>query len=139
MNTPSEAAKLGDSKGPLDPWNRLVGPFYDELSVAKFLGVSSAALSRQVTDGAVLRTVARDGTILYPQFQFSPTGELLPRLSDVLAILRRAGSDAWGHAQWLTRPSTATTVGQPRRCSARATPSESSPMHSRMPIGGRSR
>jgi hypothetical protein len=101
MKPPFEAAKPGDSKGPLDPWDRLVGPFYDELSVAKFLGVSSAALSRQVTDGAVLRTVTRDGTNLYPQFQFSPTGELLPRLSDILAILRQAGADDWGHAQWL--------------------------------------
>lgn len=107
MNTSFEAAKPGDSKGPLDPWDRLIGPFYDELSVAKLLGVSSAALSRQVADGAVLRTVIQDGTNLYPQFQFGPTGELLPRLSEVLSILRQAGPDDWANAQWLN-----TTVGR---------------------------
>lgn len=85
------------------PWDTLVGPFYDDLGVARLLRITPETLSSHVESGAVLCTVTHDGSTLYPRFQFQ-AGELLPHLREVLSALLQAGRDNWGHAQWLNAP-----------------------------------
>ena len=87
-----------------DAWDELIGPFIDEVSVEKLLHASTDVIARRVDNGDIICTVTEDSTKLYPTFQFGPTGELLPHLSDVLAALRQAGEDSWGHALWLRAP-----------------------------------
>lgn len=104
MNESSPPEDLGDAGAARHQWDALIGPFYDEPSLAALLRVSPVTIDRLVADAAILCTTTEDGTKLYPAFQFGPGGELLPGLSTVLAVLRRAGSDDWGHALWLKAP-----------------------------------
>lgn len=104
MNESPPPEDVGDASAAPDPWDALIGPFYDESSLAALLRASPVTIDSLVADGAILCTTTDDSTKLYPTFQFGPAGELLPGLSTVLPVLRRAGSDDWSHALWLNAP-----------------------------------
>jgi hypothetical protein len=81
-------------------WNAKVGPFYDETHAREVLGARFAM-------DALLATVAGDGSVLFPTFQFDDEGAPLPHLTEILDVLRTAGEDPWGHALWLNTPTPA--------------------------------
>ena len=85
-------------------WDELIGPFLDEVGVETLLHASTDFVTQRVDNGEIICTVTEDSTKLYPTFQFGPSGELLPHLADVLAVLRQEEEDDWGLALWLNAP-----------------------------------
>ncbi|MGO1543698.1 MAG: hypothetical protein ACTHXA_05070 [Gulosibacter sp.] len=82
-------------------WDELVGPFYTTPSLTSVMDVSRQWLATLRKRGRLLATATADGTLLYPSFQFGPSGQLLPHLDEVQRILRDAISDPWTIALWL--------------------------------------
>jgi hypothetical protein len=80
----------------LHPLDAVVGPFYDSASVSSWLGAVPH-------DALACRTA--DGDTVYPAWQFTPEGMLLPHLAAVLSELRTGTDDPWTHAIWLRSPS----------------------------------
>lgn len=85
-------------------WDVLIGPFLDDSGVETLLHASTDFVSQRVDHGDIICTVTADSTKLYPTFQFGPSGELLPHLAEVLAVLRQDDKDDWGLALWLNAP-----------------------------------
>lgn len=87
-----------------DPWDDLLGPFYDAAAVRRILGVGS----RQAVDGArrgyrIVGIRTRDGRWAYPTFQFVHTGRELrvaEGLAEVLSVLMPS-ADGLAAARWM--------------------------------------
>jgi len=84
-----------------------VGPFYDTSGLRKWFQMSRQTLDAQATAGDVLCVMSSDNHRLYPSFQFTAQGQLLPRLRQVLAALDPKRIDTWGDAVWLNTPASA--------------------------------
>ncbi len=78
-----------------------VGPFYDTTGLTSWLGVSRQALDNKVRTGRLLGCLTSERVRLYPTWQFTDEGELLPGLIDVLRTLRSGTEDGWTMALWL--------------------------------------
>lgn len=76
-----------------------LGPCYTEETMRERLGVEPAALEAMVADLQVLRVTTADGREVYPAFQVTDDGALLPGLAAVLSQLGDGTDDAWTH--WL--------------------------------------
>ncbi|KRE81427.1 hypothetical protein ASG86_12930 [Arthrobacter sp. Soil764] len=81
-----------------------VGPFYDTTGLKNWLGVSRQALEKKLGAGKLLGCLTSDRVRLYPVWQFTESGSLLPGLSDVLVELKHGTEDGWIIAAWLTTP-----------------------------------
>ncbi|MDV2981619.1 UNVERIFIED_CONTAM: hypothetical protein Q9R71_31040 [Actinomycetes bacterium ARC8] len=81
-----------------------VGPFYDTAGLTSWLVVTRQALEKRIAAGKLLACVTSDRVRLYPVWQFTDSGKLLPGLAEVLAALRQGTVDGWTIAAWLTTP-----------------------------------
>lgn len=85
-------------------WDDLIGPFYEASGLLAWMGMKSR---QNITDAARrgdILAVTAGRRHLYPTFQFSNTGETLPGLRQVLAVLRSSIGSAWTQALWLNTP-----------------------------------
>ena len=91
--------------GEATDWEQLVGPFYSESHVSKWLRQSTAHLHQVAASHALLRLPIGTGrSAVYPTWQFTRTGDTIPLLSDILATLSHGTSDQWTWALWLAAP-----------------------------------
>lgn len=81
------------------------GPFYDTAGVTRWLGISRQALHQKVARHAMLACPLDDGGLVYPVWQFLPSGAPIPGLTDALAALSRGADDPWMAALWMRAPS----------------------------------
>jgi hypothetical protein len=81
-----------------------IGPFYDTGGLTTWLGKSRQAIDKQVHAGKLLACLATDRVRLYPTWQFTENGELIPGLRDVLGALHTGTQDGWTQAIWLLTP-----------------------------------
>jgi hypothetical protein len=88
-----------------DFWDANIGPFYDQAGVEELTKLMSVDIDISVAAGDLLGVVTSDNVMLFPVFQFSESGELLPGLSDVAAALRPISDDTWDIALWLSTAS----------------------------------
>jgi hypothetical protein len=77
-----------------------IGPFYDTAGIAKWIGRSRQLVHRAVGK-KYLALKTSDGELLYPSFQFLPTGDTIPGLFDVVHALEPAMENPWTIAYWL--------------------------------------
>lgn len=77
-----------------------VGPFYDCVGLKDWLDLTEVDVLGMVRDGQLLAVRNLEGDVLFPSMQFGPDGELLPRLEEVLKILRGTLDD-WSIALWI--------------------------------------
>ena len=83
------------------PFTQL-GPFYPTRAVAKWLGLSRQALDHRVKAGKMLGCpTSGGGQRVYPVWQFTTDGHLIPHLAEVLDALRAGIDDPWTWATWL--------------------------------------
>ena len=85
-------------------WDEAIGPFYDTAGLTRWLNEKHRMnLQHQIDRGEIL-AVKAGRTRLYPSFQFSPSGQPLPGLGRVLAVLAAGIADPWDQALWLNSP-----------------------------------
>jgi hypothetical protein len=89
---PASTSELTDEEQ-AELWNRLVGPFYD------YAGAETMCAG-VIPMADLITCMALDGSSLYPTFQFASHGRLVPRLPELLSVLRKR-YDGWGRALWL--------------------------------------
>lgn len=103
---------LGDPKSlagavvaaiPTHVLDRKTGPFYDTSGLTAWLGLTRQALLQREQAHTLLVCVTGDGQKVYPAWQFTAEGVVLPGLRDVLPVLLSA-TDAWTAALWLRAP-----------------------------------
>jgi hypothetical protein len=87
------------------PFDTVAGPFYDTPALVTWLGVTRQALHQRVRARQVLACRTADGHTVYPAWQLSPSGQSIPGLPEVLAVLVGAAADPWTVAIWLRTPS----------------------------------
>lgn len=106
--SPEEVAeRFVASRRVRNEWDAAVGPFLDTAGLIAWLELGSRQnVSNAVERGDVLG-VPVGARRLYPQFQFSDSGQMLPRLRELLPILQQQMHDPWTQALWLN-----TTVPQ---------------------------
>lgn len=80
-----------------------LGPFYDVAGLRRWLGVSRQAIHSRVRDRQLLACPVGEGQRVFPAWQFTPDGRVLPGFGRVLAALVPA-TDPWTAAVWLTTP-----------------------------------
>ncbi len=85
------------------PWAQQIGPFYDTAGVVAMFGSSKAAVSDRVQRGTLIGARTRNGTMVYPVFQFEGR-EVHPGIKNVLGAFKRSGLDGWAIASWFTVP-----------------------------------
>lgn len=86
------------------PVDAIAGPFYDTAGLTEWLGVSRQAINKQVRGRRLLGCTTADGALVYPAWQFAPSGVPIDGLPDVLAALFSGTDDAWTVALWLRAP-----------------------------------
>jgi hypothetical protein len=89
---------MGDSNRLAD----LVGPFYDQESVAGLLGCAVEDLAERAAAGNLLGMTTSDGVPVYPVFQFASDGTVRAELIPVLHAF--TGVNGWTVAVWLRTP-----------------------------------
>lgn len=90
-------------------WADQLGPAYRQADVAKLLGKSKQAVSR---DRRLLRLTTRSEQIAYPAFQFDGRRPL-PGIAEVITILDGTVATTWTIASWLTAPQPALDGDRP--------------------------
>lgn len=84
------------------PWDDLLGPFYGSRQIETLLGdVSRQAVAERRRRRTLLGLRTADGAWVYPAFQFSDEGEVLPGLPAVLQCFGDGVVDDWTLAGWL--------------------------------------
>lgn len=81
-----------------------LGPFYDGAGLRRWRGITRQALDQQVKRHRLLAPLTGNGERVYPAWQFTPDGRLLPGLTKILPVLLGA-TDPWTAATWLMTPS----------------------------------
>lgn len=81
-----------------------LGPFYDTAGLARWMKISRQAVHQKVSAHQILACATADGQKVYPAWQFTPDGRVIPGLAAVLKVLLPAAADAWTVAIWLTTP-----------------------------------
>ncbi len=100
-NLAKTMARVAPDAEPRNEMDRLVGPFYSTASLEEWLGISRQALDQRVRARKLLGCMATDRVRLYPSWQFTDRGLVIPGLDRVLPVLA-AGVDApWTWALWL--------------------------------------
>jgi Antitoxin Xre/MbcA/ParS C-terminal toxin-binding domain len=86
------------------PVNAQFGPFYRTDQVARLLGITRQAVADRIRKRSLLGMRTKEGTWVYPTFQFVDRG-ILSGLSDALRCFDFTVADGWAVAAWLTSPS----------------------------------
>lgn len=91
------------------PWGPAVGPVYLTEQVRALLGgVSRQALADRAKRGTLLALKTRDGATVYPAWQLTTDGQVLPGLAEVLRLFAADEHgevvDGWTLASWLRTP-----------------------------------
>lgn len=81
-----------------------LGPFYDGAGLRRWRGITRQALDQQVKRHRLLAPLTGEGERVYPAWQFTPDGRLIPGLTKILPVLLGA-TDPWTAATWLMTPS----------------------------------
>ncbi|MFA7498821.1 MAG: hypothetical protein WCY76_09045 [Leucobacter sp.] len=84
----------------LSEWDDLIGPFYTNPALNEWRKVTRQRHHALKQKGRLLAVRTSVGETLYPSFQFSASGELLPDLPKVLEVLSEADFDEWMIALW---------------------------------------
>lgn len=86
-------------------WAEHLGPLLEGNQVQELLGVRSRqAVNDLVRRGRLLALPGPEGRLLYPAFQFSPSGRPYEAMPKVLAALEEARIDAHTTASWFKTP-----------------------------------
>lgn len=103
--SPEEAARrFVASRRARNEWDELVGPFLDTAGVMEWLQYAHRMNVTNAAQRGDLLAVPVGRRQLYPRFQFSDSGQLLPGLRSVRAILAPVMDSPWTQALWLTTP-----------------------------------
>lgn len=86
-----------------NPFDEL-GPFYDTAGLTSWLDISRQAVADRVARHTVLRLVTGNGASVYPAWQFTRNGDVVPAMRPVLRLLLPV-VDPWSTAVWLTAAS----------------------------------
>jgi ribosomal protein L2 len=78
-----------------------IGPFYDNLVLTTWLGITDQEVNNRVHQGEIISCLFSDGVRLFPIWQFTEFGTLLPGLLEVLRELLKGTKDNWTIALWL--------------------------------------
>lgn len=87
-----------------EPYDTLVGPFYDTAGVATWLGLTRQAVHHRAKVGQLLGCPTVEGRIVFPAWQFRDDGSPVEHLADVLTTLRAGAVSPWTIALWLRAP-----------------------------------
>ena len=87
-----------------NPFNDTIGPFYDTAGLTNWLNVQKQRLTTLRQQRRLLAIKTTKNRIVYPAFQFGAGGELLPHLSEVLAVLEPVMKNPLSLARWLNTP-----------------------------------
>ncbi|WP_448812138.1 antitoxin Xre/MbcA/ParS toxin-binding domain-containing protein [Agromyces bauzanensis] len=98
------ASRFVASRRARNEWDRAVGPFLDTAGVVTWLSYGNRQNVSNAVERGDLLAVMVGRRMLYPRFQFSDSGQLLPRLREVLPILREQMESPWTQALWLNTP-----------------------------------
>jgi hypothetical protein len=91
-----------------------LGPFYPTRAVTKWLGMTRQALDQRVRARKMLGCPTADGgQRVYPVWQFTNDGHLIPHLAAVLNSLHEGIDDPWTWATWLATPVPGRFEGKP--------------------------
>jgi hypothetical protein len=105
-------------------WQRQIGPLLDGAQARQLLGVRTRqAVDDLVKRGGLLGLPSRDGSIVFPAFQFSAEGRPLPALPAILAIFSGVVERPYTIASWFVTPPTAPgrrDAGRLAPCGARS-------------------
>lgn len=86
-------------------WRQHLGALLDTHQVQALLGVATRqAVSDRARRGGLLMLPMKAGRVVYPAFQFGPSGQPFPAVPKVLAVFEEAGSDPWAVASWFRTP-----------------------------------
>lgn len=86
-------------------WRRHLGALLDTHQVQALLDVATRqAVSDRARRGGLLMLPTRAGRVVYPAFQFGPSGQPFPAVPRVLAVFDQAGIDPWAVAAWFRTP-----------------------------------
>lgn len=91
----------------MNPWNRLVGPFYRSAELRLALNVTEERFVDLIHNRDLLLVSSVDGADLLPTFQLDQGLELLPRLAGILQVIDPDAIDSWEAALWLNHHSAA--------------------------------
>lgn len=83
----------------VDPFNLELGPFYTTSSLTKWLEVSRQYIHELTRQRRILALSTADNFKVYPSFQFSLKGAMMPHLADVLTVLEQH-LEPWTQAMW---------------------------------------
>jgi hypothetical protein len=98
------AARFVASRRVRNEWDLAVGPFLDTAGLVRWLKYGSRQNVSNAVDRGEIIAVPVGRRVLYPRFQFSDSGQLLPRLREVLPVLRDQMESPWTQALWLNTP-----------------------------------
>jgi len=98
------AARFVASKRARNDWDDAVGPFLDTAGVIAWAGLGNRQNVSNAADRGDLLSLPVGNRRLYPRFQFSSTGQPLPRLRELLPILQTQMESPWTQALWLNTP-----------------------------------
>lgn len=84
----------------------VLGPFYDTAGLMAWWAVSRQAVNQRVKDRKLIAVPTDDSPrrILYPAWQFQPSGSLVPGVAQVLQTLAPARWDPITTAGWFMGP-----------------------------------
>ncbi len=88
-----------------DPFDALIGPFYDMQGVIGFVGITKTAVVKRVRTGRLIGCQLADAsrTWVFPTWQFGPDAALIDGMADVWAELA-VHADPWTAAAWMCSP-----------------------------------
>lgn len=81
-----------------------IGDFYDTAGLVEWLEISKQALGKRVEKHQMIGCKTADGHWVYPAWQFSDDGDILPGISEVLTVLL-SQQDPWAASLWFVSAS----------------------------------
>ncbi|MGK2316610.1 antitoxin Xre/MbcA/ParS toxin-binding domain-containing protein [Gordonia rhizosphera] len=88
-----------------DPFDALIGPFYDMQGVIAFVGITKTAIVKRLRTGRLIGCQLADAsrTWVFPAWQFGGDARLIDGMADVWAVLT-VHADLWTAAAWMRSP-----------------------------------
>ncbi|MHA3024347.1 hypothetical protein ACXPWS_29255 [Mycobacterium sp. BMJ-28] len=88
----------------MHPFDAVVGPFLDAAGAVRQLGLPLQAVMDLAHRSDILGCPTDQGALVFPTFQFTIDGTVLPGLAAALQALASATSDTWQAALWMRTP-----------------------------------
>ena len=92
---------MDDQERAVGALDAALGPFYDSAGLQAWLGAFADDVHELARDGRLLSVPTAEGELLFPIFQFDSDGAVLPRLDEVLKVMRDGDQGDWATALWL--------------------------------------